>query len=508
MLPLRSGRRAFRPLVLRWQLVRAAHRPPPQNPRTFTVLGICLRTRPPACFAAVVLAIAVVGAHAAHAEDDSAAIDRIVKLNKKAVDEYQNLNFEKARKLLDEALAACTKSGLDNHPVAARTHVHMGVVLFAGFKDKDGASTEFAKAKQIQGDIKLDTALATPEIQEAYDQASAGTGGGSSSSGPAPSEDALTHEPIRRAQQGKSIAVNATLDASSKAKKVVLGFSADGTQDFGRRDMQEASPGNWMGEIPSSATEGAKVRYYIEALNDDDQVVARKGSAADPLVISLRGPGGVALVPVKKKKKTAAPAPEQKGEGPTWFFALGLGSGFGWTTGTGEVNGSDHVDPAGFAWAKLGQIAPQVGYFLKPDLIVSVELRLQLVTGATAYHSPNTMECGTGMVCNPASYAAAGFARAAWLFDAGDLHPFVGPMLGAGTIRHIAEFPSVQRCGSDMKSTCIDTVAAGPIFVGGTGGILYDVTPAFALMAEANAALGFTKFTFNIDLNVGVAVKY
>jgi hypothetical protein len=44
--------------------------------------------------------------------------------------------------------------------------------------------------------------------------------------------------------------------------------------------------------------------------------------------------------------------------------------------------------------------------------------------------------------------------------------------------------------------------------VGGTGGILYDVTPGFALMAEANAVLGFTKFTFNVDLNVGVAVKY
>lgn len=482
--------------------------PSPLNSPTLTVLGICLRTRTPVCFAALVAAAAVVSAGPARAQDDAAAIDKIVKLNKKAVDEYQNLNFDKARKLLDEALTACTKSGLDNHPVAARTHVHMGVVLFAGFKDKDGASAEFGKAKQIQPDIKLDTALATPEIQDAYDAASGGSGGASAGGGPAPVEDAITHEPIRRAQQGRSVAVNATLDSSVKAKKLVLGFSADGTDDFGKRDMDEASPGNWMGEIPSSATEGAKVRYYIEALNDDDQVVARKGSAAEPLVISLRGPGGVALVPPKKKKKVAEPAPEQKSGGPTWFFALGLGSGFGWTTGTGEVNGNDHVNPPGFAWAKLGQVAPQVGYFVSPDLIVSVELRLQLVTGATAYHSPNTMECGTSMVCNPASYAAAGFARAAWLFDMGDLHPFVGPMLGAGTIRHIAEFPSVQRCGSDMHSTCVDTVAAGPIFVGGTGGVLYNLTPGFALMAEANAVLGFTKFTFNLDLNVGVAVEY
>jgi hypothetical protein len=51
-------------------------------------------------------------------------------------------------------------------------------------------------------------------------------------------------------------------------------------------------------------------------------------------------------------------------------------------------------------------------------------------------------------------------------------------------------------------------VASGPIFVGGTGGILYNLTPSFALKAEANALLGFTKFTFNLDLNVGVAVEY
>ena len=327
-------------------------------------------------------------------------------------------------------------------------------------------------------------------------------GGGATA---APAEDAITHEPITRALEGKSIAINATLDSSVKAKKMVLSFSADGSDDFGKRDMKEQSPGNWMGEIPSSATEGAKVSYYIEAVGDDDQVLARKGSATEPLVVNLRGPGGAALVP--PKKKPPQPRPRTGESGPTWFFALGLGSGFGWTTGTGEVNGADHVSPAGFAWARLGQVVPEVGYFVNPNLIVSVQFRLQLVTGATEFHSTTPGEC-PGMVCNPASYAASGFARAAWLFDSGELHPFVGGMLGGGTIRHITSFPTEPHCGADMRSACVDTVASGPIFLGGTGGILYNLTPAFALKAEANALLGFTKFTFNIDLNVGIAVEY
>jgi len=455
------------------------------------------------------LAVAVLAASPrARAQEDSPAVEKIVKLNKKAVDEYQNLNFDKARKILEDALEACSRAGLDNHPVTARTHVHLGVVLLAGLKQKDAAIDEFKKAAAIQSDVKLDTALATPEIQEVFDQAVAGgkSGGDSSGGGAAASEDAITHEPITRATQGKAIPINATLDSSVKAKKVVLAFSADGSDDFGEREMKEESPGNWMAQIPSSATQGAKVSYYIEVIGDDDSVAARKGSAASPLVVSLRGPGGASLRPVRKK--TAEPPPKPKSEGPSLFLALGLGSGFGWTTGTGEVNGMDHVNPAGFAWARLGQISPQIGYFVSPNLLVSAQLRFQLVTGATAYHSTNTTECGTSMVCNPATYAVAGFGRVDYLIDAGDLHPFVGGLLGGGTIRHITSFPSEPHCGSSGNQTCVDTVAAGPIFVGGSAGLLYNVSSAFALMAQANAELGFSKFTFNLDLNVGFALEF
>jgi hypothetical protein len=458
------------------------------------------------CLLAVALVVAA--SPPARAQEDSPAVEKIVKLNKKAVDEYQNLNFDKARKILEDALEACSRAGLDSHPVTARTHVHLGVVLFAGLKQKDAAIDEFKKAAAIQSDVKLDTALATPEIQEVFDQAvaggksggeTAGSGGGTSS------EEAITHEPVTRAGQGRAIAINATLDSSVKAKKVVLSFSADGSEDFGEREMKEASPGNWMGQIPSSATQGAKVSYYIEVIGEDDQVAARKGSPASPLVVSLRGPGGASSKLPNKKK---APVAEPASTGPSLFFALGLGSGFGWTTGTGEINANDHVNPPGFAWARLGHIAPQVGYFVSPNLIVSLQLRLQLVTGATPYHASNTTECGDSMVCNPATYAAAGFARADWLFDSGDLHPFVGGMLGGGTIRHIASFPSEPHCGSSGNETCVDTVAAGPIFLGGSAGFLYNLNSTFALMAQANALLGFTKFTFNIDVNAGIALQF
>jgi len=428
------------------------------------------------------------------AGDDSAAVEKITKLNKKAVDEFENLNFDQARKILKDALDACARAGLENSDIAARTHVHMGVVLFAGFKQKDEALAEFKKALEMAPDVKLDKLLATPEVQEVFDQAaSAQKGGGGEKAAAA---DAITHEPVTRAAQGKAIAISMTLDSSVKAKKVMLSFSADGSEDFGEREMHEESPGNWMGEIPSSATQGAKVSYYIEVNGDDDQVIAKKGTAADPMVVELRGAGGAA--PGQKKKVAPPPKEKPESEGATWYVGLGVGSGFGWTTGTGEINPKDVVKPAGFAPAKLGQISPEVGYFLSPDLLLSVQVRFQLVTGVTKGF--------TGQDAGSApSYALAGFARARWLFDAGDVHPFVGGLLGGGTIRHVATFNSVL-CAP--KTPCVDSLKAGPIFVGGTGGVIYNVTPTFGLTGETNLALGFTNFTFNVDINVGVALEF
>ncbi|HEY4393704.1 MAG TPA: tetratricopeptide repeat protein [Polyangia bacterium] len=437
----------------------------------------------------------------ARAQDDSAAVEKITKLNKKAVDEFENLNFDQARKILKDALDACSRAGLESSQVAARTHVHLGVVLFAGFKQKDDALAEFKKALEMAPDVKLDKLLATPEIQEVFDQAVSeqkSQGGGGEKA--APAADAITHEPVTRAAQGKAIQINMTLDSSVKAKKVMLSFSADGSEDFGEREMHEESPGNWMGEIPASATQGAKVSYYIEVDGDDDQVLAKKGTAADPMVVELRGPGGAALGP-KKKKVAALPKEKQEPEGPTWYVGLGIGSGFGWTTGTGEINPADKVKPAGFAPAKLGQVSPEVGYFVSPDLLLSLQVRFQLVSGTTAF-------TGSGAGSAP-STAIAAFARARWLFDAGDdVHPFVGGLLGGGTIRHVAAFNSVPTCGSTHTQTCVDSMKAGPVFLGGTGGVIYKVTPTFGLTGETNLALGFTNFTFNVDINVGVALEF
>ena len=181
-----------------------------------------------------------------------------------------------------------------------------------------------------------------------------------------------------------------TLDSSVKAKKVMLSFSADGSEDFGEREMKEASPGNWMAEIPASATQGGKVSYYIEVDGDDDQVVASKGSAASPLVVSLRGPGGAALGAGRRRPRRRPRRRNRRGPPGTSGSASAAASAG--RAGTGEINRHSRArrQAGRVRRAQLGQLAPEVGYFLSPDLILSLQLRFQKVSGATSFYAGPT----------------------------------------------------------------------------------------------------------------------
>jgi len=459
------------------------------------------------CLTALALA-ALATSTAARAEaEDSAAVEKVTKLNKKAVDEYQNLNFEESRKLLKNAIEICGQSGLENHPVTARTYVHLGIVTFTGFKQKDEAIKQFRKALEIQADIKLDKILATPEVQEVYDEAVAQQ----KEAAATPKKpdlkpgEGIDHQPVTESRQGNPIPIKANVDPSLGAKKVVLSFSADGADDFAEREMKEdpAVSGGYTAEIPASATMGGVVDYFIEAMADGETPVAAKGSANKTLKITMLNANGQPLVVGKKKPPKKVVEPD---ESPSLFIGLSFGSGVGYTTGNGEIFGGDKVDPPGLSMSRLLHLAPEFGYYVTPELLLSVQLRLQLISGATEYHDVNG--CMPDGVCSPGSYAFAGFARATYFFGEGDFRTYVAGTVGLGTIRHVIGFNSQPHCGANMMSTCVDTVPSGPVFAGLGAGIMYNVSPTFALTFGTNALLGFTKFTAHVDLNAGVALEF
>ena len=157
--------------------------------------------------------------------------------------------------------------------------------------------------------------------------------------------------------------------------------------------------------------------------------------------------------------------------------------------------------------------APEIGYFLSPELLLSVQFRYQLVSGANEFHSTDSHGVrGRHLLARHLRVRRA--RRISYLFGEGDFRTYVSGIGGLGTIRHVASFESQQVCGAPVAAgmsgnqVCIDTVPSGPIFVGAGLGVFYNLSPAFALTLGTNALLGFTKFTFHVDLNLGLAFFY
>ncbi|MBC8132800.1 MAG: tetratricopeptide repeat protein [Deltaproteobacteria bacterium] len=487
------------------------------------------------------LAIALMGALllsplSARAEgEDPAVIEKITHLNKKALDAFNSLEFEDARKLLKQALDLCSSAGLDKHPIKARTHIHMGVVLITTKQEELGIK-QFKKALEVQPGIQVTKALANPEIMQAFEEAAssaggtgdsgdsgsgdanpggAGAGGGGSSSAEVKGD--ITLVPVTRGKKGKPVAISVTVSpALTGYTKMVLAYRAEGEPDFVGVDMRR-SGSKFVGEIPVEATNGSVVHYYVEAETDEEDAVATNGTEEKPYAVALSvGKGG-------GDDDNASDSDDTDDDFPRFFLGLSGGVGTGYTTGNGELHVANKVTPGGFAPASAFHIAPEVGYFLTPQFRLSLQGRIQYVTGRTPlnlaaamangfYPGANPDSCGTDRLCTTGSpLAPALFARGTWFFGSSTVRPYVSLALGGGIIRHVVQFNNPQTppvCGKNGNLVCVDSVLAGPIFAGPGGGIHVALTPIFGLVAEVNSVIGFPKVTFHLDFNAGVATQF
>ena len=453
--------------------------------------------------------------------------DKVTQLNREALAAVDKREFEKARELLKRALDVCKSAGLEQHPAAARTHVHMGVVIIQGFKNPELGKKQFAKALAIDPKITITKSLSTPDLEEAFAEAKAGGGalaaGGDdegarpappapSPSAPvetrtaAPSSSGFSYHTVSEVKQGSSIIVTVTVEESLKFHKLVLAYREQGTSDYLGREMEPVGDGAYRAEIPASATTGSSVAYYMEAQDDDGQPVASRGTETRPLVISFaetaKPATGRAEATVEKKpppRKTEEE--EEEGGAGKYFVGMLVGSGVGYTSGNGEVNADVPVSGT-VSGALLGHVAPEVGYWVYDNLMLSLQGRFQLVTGPTQVTHD-------GKNYQPVPAAIAVFAKASYFASpSGNLRPFVSGGIGGGQIRHVVTFGNLNDCGAAGNQKCVDSVVAGPVLAEVGGGIFYKLGDSMALVLSSNAQVAAPKFTLNLDINAGVGFAF
>jgi hypothetical protein len=476
--------------------------------------------------------VAVVAAAGPVHAQPADVVAKVTQLNRDAIAAIDKREYEKAREILRRALDVCETSGLAQHAIAARTHVHMGVVIIEGFKNPELGRKQFARALEIEPGITLTKALSTPELEDTFAEVRVEVkrGGGAGAVGedgaapgppaapaqspprasgsaarPAVSGTGLSYHTLSEVKQGASIVVTVAVEETLKFRRIVLAYRPQGSRDFLGREMEAVGNGSYRAEIPDTATTGSSLAYYIEAQDDEGQPIAQRGSEERPLVISFAeqarpSSSRAAATAEKNEVRRRKDEDDEEGNEGRFFASLLVGTGAGYVSGMGEVNADTPVTGT-VSGALLGHIAPEVGYWIAPELMLSLQGRFQLVNGPTEIDAGNH-------TYSPVHAALAVFAKASWWMGAGNFRPFLSAGLGGGQIRHVVTFSNLKDCGATQNQTCVDSVVAGPLLAEVGAGLLYKLTSDVGLVLSSNAEVAAPHFTLNLDINGGVAFTF
>ena len=129
--------------------------------------------------AAVALLVGLATERTAHADPKK---DIAVKI-KEAMENFDLLEYEEARKLLNQALSIAKKAHLDKETVTAQIHVRLGIVYFAGLQDPEAARVAFLSAVEIDPKVQIEAAYKTGDMQKMLDEARGSVSGGGKGAG-------------------------------------------------------------------------------------------------------------------------------------------------------------------------------------------------------------------------------------------------------------------------------------------------------------------------------------
>jgi hypothetical protein len=284
-------------------------------------------------------AVACLSVPAVARAQNAPAVEKLIQMNKKALDDYETLEWDSAKRTLLQALVFGKKSNLETHPMMARTYVHLGAVYIVGFNDKQKGLQSFQRALEIDPTIRIAKAMSTPELEDVFSQASRGAGGGAgadraaepppdrggseaeppppspSSSGgrrrrapimeaeppppkPVEEEDSEPDLPARinvlecptkdETPPEKSVLIRCALAPNLPVTKLFLLYLEPGNDDFTPLQMEKTPKGWYAAKIPKKAVTGTSLRFYVEGRNDKGKAIVSNGRVDSPNVMLIR----------------------------------------------------------------------------------------------------------------------------------------------------------------------------------------------------------------------------
>jgi hypothetical protein len=432
--------------------------------------------------------------------------------SKAAMESYDLMDYDAAKKLLNQALGMAKKAKLDKDAVAAKVHLQLGIAAYAA-GDHDAAKASFVNALQIDKAIQIDAAYKSAELSKLLDEAR--SGGGPGEVEPAPADHGcaevkgLQHTIIDVGTPGTNQPIELQLGADIKASKVAVMYRIEGTADWVEGKLTKQGECKYTGQIPSTAMKGALIHYYVAAYDANNKLMAGKGSAGSPNILELTGTARSASDdedPINGKRKRVAAASEPAagevrggvvtgGKQPRVLIQVAGGTGLGYVTGVTEAGGMVESCCIG---QSLVVLTPELGYYVSRKLSISLAARIGLPIGANV--EPH------------ATVAPGGLVRVRYAFsNSGDGLRVIG-QVGGGVMRNTIKLDASEP-GMDT-----DIVAQGPLLLGAGLGYSKKLGGGVSLVADLSALAGIavvsewgtSKLNHGIgaDLSLGLAFGF
>jgi hypothetical protein len=422
--------------------------------------------------ALLVAALFVAGAAGgtAFAQAKGPKAQKVEKLQAEALAAYDDLEFEKAKKLLIQAIQVGKGKGVPPS-LQARSHMTLGVVYAAGLKDSTRGLEEFIKALRIDPDTQIDPGLKNPKLSELFLRAreTLNLGG----AGEASEEPQLEHDPIENGQGGQAAAISVLLPRGLEVGRVELYFRPAGQGEFQARLLERRGARSYVGEIPAASMAAPAMEYYIEAKTESGRVLARAGSQKKPFKINVLAGTGLTSAPNIPTTK-----PETSGF-RRFSLMLGVGTGLGYLLTDPAAN----VAQPGFAIAPF-HISVDFGIYFADQWQIVAYGRIQVVEFTGMGELQVKRHFGTGKF-------------------RGNLH--VGAGGGQSKLRLPTTVTSTNPLtGAPQQLDEIVYVPRGPGEASVGGGINYRFTPGIGWVADISARFFFPDFAPVIDFTTGL----
>jgi hypothetical protein len=420
-----------------------------------------------------------------------------------AMASYDSMDYEAARRLLNQALAIAKKAKLDKDPIVAKVYLDLGIAQLAG-SDQEAAKVAFLSAAQIDPKITIDAAYKSPELVKMLDEAKAAAGDtGEPADGAVDCKSAkgLQHTIVDTGKAGAPQPIEAVIGSDLSPARVAVMYRPEGAIDFTEAKLTRQAGCRYAGAIPASGMHGSLVHYYIAAYDANNKVLAAKGSSGSPNILELRGAGAGPHDPedpINGKKPPAGGSDPSAGisggvipggKAPKILFAVVGGTGLGYVTGTTE--GGNKVQTCCIG-TSLFVITPELAYNLSRKLSFGIAARLGIPYGAN--------------IAGHSAIAPAGFLRIHRAFsDSGDGVRVMGE-LGGGILRNTIKIDASAT--NNMAGMDTDIVAQGPLLLGAGLGYTKHLGDSIAFLAELDTIAGIAvvkTLGSAINLNSGVS---